>query len=228
MQNLANSVFGNTLAVNIACIVGMNVILSYLVITNFMGPWKHDHENHGLGDNETLTFGEIDDLTNNITTANSTQLQSSSFLSYDHLESSQEWLMFLGLDLSMFIRMGVTVICLGRVHKTSLQFNQVVGKAFLTANRIIDEIATVSLMRPSCGVGGVGGFDGRDTSNNMEDMTRLLMTPTQTSSIIAFINMNNANPVAFTAGGLFVFSRGLILMIVSIILSYLVFLLQAS
>lgn len=206
MQSLANSVFGTSLAVNIGCIVIMNVILKYLVITNFI-----HHLAVSQVDNGTIFFDDptSDNMTLeqpwNLTTTNLTQV----------LKSSSEWLMFLGLDTSMFIRLGVIVISLGKVHKTALQFNQVMGRAFLAANQIVDEAATQLAASP-------------EAYPNAEHVAKLLMTPTQSSSIIAFMNLNNANPVAFSAGGLFVFSRGLLLMILSIIVSYLVFLLQAS
>lgn len=247
LQQASNNVFGHTLAINIASIVGMSVILKYLVITSFTAHMKpHYHyssieayqgsedgasEKKILGqgqlldeptsenyteNNSTIDWGNVSNSVKDITEETNRSVlvagHSISLLNPYHLDNA-EWIMFLGLDLSLLIRLAIVIISLGRVHQTSLQFNLMMGKAFLTANQVIDELTET--LAQNCG------------QAQADEVGKLMMTSTQTSSILAFINLNNANPVAFSGGGLFLFSRGLLLMIVSIIISYLVFLLQA-
>ncbi|CAL8125288.1 unnamed protein product [Orchesella dallaii] len=211
MQNITNSVFGYILAINIGCVVGMSVILKYLIVRNLtsgVGIGKQS-ESNPLTSEVNVEIGEDELISSNFTTnIAATNSSDSVYTAINPYQFGSEWITFLGLDLSMMIRLGVTVICLGNVHRSSLQFNSVMGKAFLAASRLNDELVNVL------------GSDG-------EELAKMMMTPTQTSALIAFMNLNNSQPVAFTAGGLFVFSRGLILMIISIIISYLVFLLQA-
>lgn len=99
-----------------------------------------------------------------------------------------------------------------------------------TATQLIDEF-TETVLTTQDGNGNNNG-GGRSNKNVMEqqvdEIGRRMVTPTQASSLIAFMNLYNAQPVAFSAGGLFVFSKGLIMMIVSIIVSYLIFLLQVN
>lgn len=118
-----------------------------------------------------------------------------------------EWAMFSLLDMCFSFRLFVLVICLGNVHFTSIKFNAKLSQALLQAQKITDVVDSQGMSNKY--------FRGRQ-----------IMTSSEANTVLAFITENSANPMAFSAAGLFCFSRNLILVIISIITTYLVFLLQ--
>ncbi len=118
-----------------------------------------------------------------------------------------EWAMFGLLNICFSFRLFVLVICLGNVHFASVKFNSKLSQALFQAQKIADVVDSQGMSNKY--------FQGRQ-----------VMTSSEANTVLAFITENSANPLAFSAAGLFCFSRNLILVIISIITTYLVFLLQ--
>ncbi|CAL8125282.1 unnamed protein product [Orchesella dallaii] len=196
MQTAANGLFGFVLALNVGLMIFMCVVLKYMLIWNF-GMLKR---NAGAGGGvETPSY--LGSYNASFPTKNST-------MDVAHIVNSPtEWTMFALFDICYFFRLLVLIVSLGNVHCRSLKFNSRLTRAFLQAQKIIDSL----------------DFQG---SSNKMFRGRPVLTPSEANMILAFITENSANPMAFSAAGLFVFSRNLILVIMSIIVTYLVFLLQ--
>lgn len=122
-------------------------------------------------------------------------------------DSSCQWAMFAILNGCFCARLMVLVTCLGNVHYTSQRFNSTLSLALLQIQKIVDVIEAQGL-------------------SNKYFQGRLVITATEANAVLGFITENSANPMAFSAAGLFCFSRNLILVIISIVITYLVFLLQ--
>lgn len=197
MQFVANGLFGFVLALNISLAVFMSVVLKYMLIWNF-GNLMQEQTN--LRNQQTI---EIFNSTN--LTFSTSSVKGS--LGYWITSSSSEWTLFAVLDVCFSVRLCVLVICLGNVHFTSINFNSRLSQALLQAQKIADLIDMQGM--------GNKYFQGRQ-----------VMTPNEANTALAFITENSGNPMAFSAAGLFCFSRNLIMVIFSIITTYLVFLLQ--
>lgn len=125
------------------------------------------------------------------------------------VHSHPEWAMFGILNLCFVVRLFVLVVCLGNVHFSSVKFNSKLSQALLQSQKIVDVVERQGISEK------VKYFRGRK-----------VITASEVNTVLIFITDNSANPMAFSAGGLFCFCRGLTLVILSIITTYLVFLLQ--
>lgn len=196
MQNSTNSLFGFVLAVNTGLTMFMCVVLKYMLIWNFGNLVKYYYHNPTV----------------NVTAANESSIVLAINNGSGHqmvlvTDSPSQWIMFAILNACFGIRLLVLVICLGNVHYASTRFNATLSLALLQVQKIVDVIEAQGLSNKY--------FQGRS-----------VITSTEATAVLGFITENSANPLAFSAAGLFCFSRNLMLVIISIVTTYLVFLLQ--
>lgn len=109
-------------------------------------------------------------------------------------------LIFLGFDICFATRIILLTKYLGKVNTASTNFNRVLG----SLSNSISESEIKGNVPSNVGVNSIVSH-----------------------RILAFLTVNCNQPIAFTAGGLFTFTSSSILVVISIVTTYVVFLLQA-
>lgn len=224
MQKAVNALYGPFLAISIGFTVIILVILKYLLIRNMSTHMSSVRQDYLDTNGANLVSPELNETL--AISAGSNNL---------YVESPHGWYFFLGFDICFSIRLMALTRILAKVHSASINFNLALSKVLLKAQKLTSlkawneakkrdnsfheyMKAAEHLCCQNCGLEKLGRSETR---------AREIVTPIEADSVLAFVTSNSSHPIAFSAGGLFTFSGNTILLINSIIISYLVFLLQA-
>ncbi|CAL8125270.1 unnamed protein product [Orchesella dallaii] len=212
MQSTVNGVIGPFIALDLVFIVVQVVILTYLLIRNI---GVHISGLYPESQNSYIPVQEYNAsaiITSNAKFLNNEGTETKTYL---FIASPYGWLFFFGCDLCLAIRLILIIKYLAKVYNSSVKFNGALSNALITAQRLTDLLPKVR-----------GELENEKKYVLLEEV-RPLVTSTEAHTIVTFVSVNSANPVAATAGGLFTFTGSTILLIASVIISYVVFLLQA-
>lgn len=234
MQNVTNNLFGCILALDIGFTVFMLVILKYLLIRNLGFHVARLREMYmgSLNGTFSVATGAGD---NNDEIMNITSIASASALDgqQDMLTiSPYGWSLFLTFDVCFSLRIIVLIKFLGNVNSAAMKINVVLANALGKAQKLVD-LVSVSTNQSGDSVDDNKSQERMNNNNKSNFMDgngkrRPLITSVEADTILAFLTVNSSQPIAFSVGGGFLtFSGSTIMLIVSVIISYVVFLLQA-
>lgn len=218
MQDVTNCLFGPILALDIGFTVCLVVLLTYSLIQH-MGAQVSRLRSSYLAEFSPSVNPQINASSVDAVVDNSTAIIPQT----DPLGTTPySWLFFLGFDLCFSFRLVILVMCLSNVYTASMKFNQMLNKVLGMAQRVTDAEGSGSFC---CGDEDLEIMNEKNRKGN-EKEGRPLMTASEADTALAFLAVNSSQPIAFSAGGLLTFSNSTIMLIVSVVISYLVFLFQ--
>lgn len=228
MQNVTNNLFGCILALDIGFTVFMLVILKYLLIRNLGFHVTRLREMYMGNLNGTFSVATGD---NNDEIMNITSIASALDGQQDMLTiSPYGWSLFLTFDVCFSLRIIVLIKFLGNVNSAAMKINAVLANALGKAQKLVDLVSTKQSGDSVDDNKSQEGMNNNNKSNFMDGngKRRPLITSVEADTILAFLTVDSSQPIAFSVGGGFLtFSGSTIMLIVSVIISYVVFLLQA-
>lgn len=227
MQNVTNNLFGSILALDIGFTMFMLVLLKYLLI-RIMGFHVARLRQMYFGNaiynttKYTAAIVENDEADVILTTTSAPTSSSANSLQELIINSPYGWLFFLTFDVCYSLRLIVLTKCLGNVNTSAVKINAVLANVLGKAQKLMDQVNTTSNEENN---------ENRSSLKKAVSIgigSRPLITSLEADTVLAFLAVNSTHPIAYSAGGVLTFSGSTIMLISSVVVSYVVFLLQAS
>lgn len=238
MQTTTNKLFGSILVLDIGFTVFMIVLLKYLLIRNMgfhVAKLRETYFGNVYIGNTSTTFSGENDVADVIITSTTTTPTSSSTRSVNSLQaliiiSPYGWLFFLTFDICYSLRLIVLTKCLANVNTSAMKINAVLANVLGKAQKLMDQVSAITNENEP----GYN-YNKKENNDNCSSFNqtigtgrRPLITSVEADTVLAFLTVNSTQPIAFSAGGVLTFSGSTFMLISSVVISYVVFLLQAS